>query len=364
MTDPTSTATTAAPAAKTDAGPAGADPRSRKAQPLWLRVLRTRAAAIFALDAVLFIVFTAASGGLFGSLPGVQSLLLSGTEALLLAVGLSLLLGAGIFDLSLGGNLVLSSVVGAVVMTRITGPDPASAASGTVATAMVVGGVACIVTGMLFGLVNGLLVAYARINALIATLGTLGVGTGLAYVISGGGDVAGLPTQLQGGFGLATLGSIPVPTIIAIVITGVVFVIVAFTRFGVRTLAIGSSRIAAERTGIRVPSHLLRLTIVAGALAGVAGLVNIAHFGGTSLNGHANDALNAVTAAVIGGTVLEGGKISIPGAIWGTALAVILQGGLVIIGVSAYYQLMAVGVVLIVAVGLDRISYRRRRQAS
>jgi ribose transport system permease protein len=79
--------------------------------------------------------------------------------------------------------------------------------------------------------------------------------------------------------------------------------------------------------------------------------------------GHANDALNAVTAAVIGGTLLEGGKISILGAIWGTGLAVILQGGLVIAGVSSYYQLIAIGVVLIIAVSLDRVSFVRLQRS-
>ncbi|OIJ68472.1 hypothetical protein WN71_007750 [Streptomyces mangrovisoli] len=328
-------------------------------RPLWLRVLTTRAAAILALDVVLFVVFAVQSGGPFASEANIQSLLLSATEALLLAVGLAMLLGAGIFDLSLGANLVLSSVVGAKLMLAVADRTP-DGGYRNLSTVVAIGVVGCLVTGMLFGLVNGLLVAYLKINALIATLGTLGIGTGLAYVISGGADVGGLPTEIQSDFGLLTFGAVPVPAVVAVVITAGVFVCVRYTRFGSRTLAIGSSPSAAERVGIRVPRHLLRLAVLAGLLAGIASFIDLSHFISTSLNGHSNDALNAVTAAVIGGTLLEGGKVSVLGAVWGTGLAVILQGGLVIAGVSSYYQLMAVGVVLILAVGVDRFSHLRR----
>ncbi|WP_306209215.1 ABC transporter permease [Actinoplanes sp. RD1] len=341
-------------------GTTAIDTRAVAAQPAWRRLLATRATGILVLDLLLFLLFTVLSDGLFASLANVQSLLLSMTEALLLAVGLAMMLGAGIFDLSLGANLVLSSVVGATLMSTVgqRSADGTSYENLGVTVAVGVGG--CLLTGALFGLVNGFLVAYWRINALIATLGTLGVGTGLAFVVSGGADIAGLPPEVQSGFGLVTLGVIPVPAIVALLIAAAMYFCIRFTRFGSRTVAIGSATSAAERAGIRVPLHLLRLAVLAGLLAGVAGFIDLSHFTSTSLNGHANDALNAVTAAVIGGTLLEGGKVSIPGALWGTGLAVILQGGLVIVGVSSYYQLMAVGIVLIVAVGLDRVSSLRR----
>ena len=341
--------------------PPQVDTRAVAPKPAWQRVLTTRATAILALDVVLFLIFTAIKP-VFASLDNVQTLLLSGTEALLLAVGLAMLLGAGIFDLSLGANQVLSSVVGAEAIKAIASPS-ATGAAHNVGVAVVVGLVVCLLTGAVFGLVNGLLVAYAQMNALIATLGTLGIGTGLAYVIGGGSDVSGLPAQIQENLGLRTVADIPVVAFIAILIAIILYLVVRFTGFGMRTEAIGSSRLAADRVGIRVPRHLLRLTILAGALAGLAGFVDLSHFASTTITGHANDALNAVTAAVIGGTLLEGGKISIPGAIWGTGLAVIVQGGLVIAGVSSYWQLIAVGTVLIVAVGLDRVTFIRLQRS-
>lgn len=123
-----------------------------------------------------------------------------------------------------------------------------------------------------------------------------------------------------------------------------------------QTLAIGSSRSAAERAGLRVRAHLIALTVLGGALAGVAGFIDLSRFGSTALAGHGNDGLTAVTAVVIGGTLLEGGYISVSGTVWGAALAVILQSGLVIVGVPSFWQLIAVGVVLLIAVMLDRFS--------
>lgn len=355
-----STASPRAPQASATRAPL--DDRALVPRPWWRRTLQTRATAIFILDIMLVVVFSAMSGGLFLDLSNVQSLMLIGTEGLLLALGLAMLLGAGVFDLSLGANLVLSSIVGALVMKSIVGAPNTSDGYHNLPGGIAAAVVACVLAGMAFGLVNGLLIAILRINALIATLATLGIGTGVAYILSDGSDVSGLPAQIQTGFGLATLGPIPLPAVVALIVAGLLFLCVRFTRFGLRTLAIGSSRHSAERAGIRVAPHLIVLTLLAGALAGVAGFIDIARFDSSSINGHANDALSAVTAAVIGGTLLEGGKISVPGVVWGAALAVILQSGLVIVGVSSYYQLIAVGAVLVVAVGIDRFAYLRRHE--
>jgi len=119
----------------------------------------------------------------------------------------------------------------------------------------------------------------------------------------------------------------------------------------------GSSRDAAVRAGLRVNRQLTSTFVLVGGLAGLAGLFDLTRFATTNLSGHTTDALAALTAAVIGGTSLFGGHISMPGVLAGALLAVILQDGLIIIGVSAFYQLVAIGVVLIVAVTIDQ---RRR----
>jgi ribose transport system permease protein len=292
----------------------------------------------------------------FLSTLNLKSLLLSGTQGLLLALGLAMLLGAGKFDLSLGANLVLSSVLGALAMVGAVG-----AGFGVGAT-IALGLAACLLGGMAVGAVNGILVAHVGINSLIATLGVLGVGTGVALVLTGNGqDVTGFPVELQSGFGLKTFGPFPAPFLVALVIALILWVVIRSTAYGRHTLAIGSSPLAAQRVGLQVNRHVFSLFVLGGALAGFAGFVDLAHYQSTVLSGHSNDALQAVAAVVIGGTALEGGRVSIIGTIWGVALAVILQNGLVIIGVASSYQLMAVGAVLILAVGLDRLTAGPRK---
>lgn len=348
----------------TMANPApGLDDRARQGNRFGRALLTSRATYIFLLDIVLIIVFSILVGpSIFLSTANAQAMLLAGTQALILALGLAMMLGAGAFDLSLGANLVLSSVVGALVVKSIAAPAPEGGYA-NVAAGLTAGVIACLVTGAIFGAVNGVLIAYFNMNSLIATLGTLGIGTGIALVLSGGGDLVGLPPDLQSGFGLAKFLTIPVPAIIALLLAAILAWVVMSTRYGLRTLAIGSSRSAAERTGIRVRPHLLSLAVLAGTLAGFAGFLDLATFGATSINGHANAALAAATAVVIGGTLIEGGRISIIGTVWGAALAVILQTGLVLVNVSSAYQLIAVGVVLILAIGLDRLTILRRARS-
>jgi ribose transport system permease protein len=337
------------------------DDRARHQGNALVRWVRTRAAWILLLDIALIGLFSALSPGhVFWSAANAQSLLLSVSQITLLAVGLAMMLGAGIFDLSLGANLVLSSVVGTIVMRSFQNP---SGNYDNPTVAIVLGFFACVATGIVFGLVNGLLIALGNINSLIATLGTLGIGTGISLLITGGSDLGSLPVELQTTIGLNSLGIVPIPAIGALIVAVSLWLIVRFGRYGLRVQAIGSSRPAAERAGITVRGYLLSLTVLGGALAGIAGFIDLSRFGSTAVSGHANDALGAVTAAVIGGTLLEGGRISITGALWGAGLAVILQTGLVILGVSAFWQLIVVGAVLLAAVLLDRFAALRRTRA-
>jgi ribose transport system permease protein len=316
---------------------------------------------VLVLDLLLVVLFTVLStNNVFFSSANFQALMLGGAEGLLLALGLAMLMGAGFFDLSLGANLVLSSVVGAAIVRHIAGATPNAAGNfRNVGLAMVLGLLGCLATGFVYGLVNGLIIAYLDVNSLIATLGTLGIGTGIAYVITNGGDIGGLPPKLQSSFGIAAVAGVPLPALVGLVLAVVCWAVLTYTRFGTRTLAIGSLRAAAERAGIRVKPHIVMLALIAGTLAGLAGFVDIARFGTTTVAGHAEDGLAAVTAVVIGGTLLEGGRVSIPGAVWGTGLAIILSDGLVVLGVAPFYQLIVIGVVLVAAVALDRLRYRR-----
>jgi ribose transport system permease protein len=316
----------------------------------------TTAVYLLAFDVLLIVVFTLVSSGhVFASWENAQALMENGAEGLLLAIGLTVMLSAGIFDLSLGANLILSSVVGAIVLHHLV-----PGATGVPAGDAVLSAAVCVACGGVFGLVNGLIIAYLKVNSIIATLGTLGIGTGLALVLTSGSDISGLPAALQSGFALKDVARIPLPTLIALVLTVVFWAVLKYTRYGLRTLAIGSNRNAAELSGIVVARHLVTLAILGGCLAGAAGFIDIARFGSTNTAGHTLDALTAATAVVIGGTALQGGRASMFGTLWGIVLTSVLLDGLIVINVQSFYQQIATGVILIIAVATDRIRYARR----
>lgn len=303
---------------------------------------------IFLVDLLLIVLFTIVSiNHTFVSSDNLKNLMLDSGEGLLLGIAIAFLLGSGEFDISLGANLILASVV--------AGKLAVAAAPDGLVVVIVVSVVAAVVCGMVIGLVNGLIVTRLRVNSLIATLAMLGVVTGVAYIVSGGTDVTGVPSQLQDGFGIASVGGIPLPFLVAIVAWLIAVLALRYTTFGLHLLAMGSARAAAERAGLDVRRKIVTLFIVGGALAGLAGFIDITRFGATNIAGHTQDSLSAITAAVIGGTLLEGGVVSMVGLLGGVILAVILANGLVVINVSSYYQLIVVGVILVIAVSIDQL---------
>lgn len=302
---------------------------------------------VFVVDIILVVVFGLISPQqAFFSTQSFQALALDAAEALILATGIAVLLGASEIDLSLGANLLLSSVVGGKVIS--------SFGAGSSGLATILGVLACLVTGAVVGVFNGLVVTRLRVVSLIATLATLGIATGIANIVSNGTDITGLPQSLQTDFGIKTVAGIPLPAFVAFAVWLVTLILFRTTRYGMRILALGSNRGAAERAGLRVSLHLVVLFALVGALAGLSGFIDLTRFATTNLAGHNNDGLAAITAAVIGGTSLFGGRVSLGGVLSGTLLAVILQDGLVVVGLSPFYQLIAIGVVLIAAVSLDQ----------
>jgi ribose transport system permease protein len=281
------------------------------------------------------------------------TVMLDASELLLLAVGMTYLLGAGQLDLSIGSNVLLSSVVAAKVLTA-TGGTTNQIAEGNypnLALAIALGVPAALATGLAFGLVNGLLVTRLRISSFIVTLATTGIGLGTAYVITHGTDVPYLPLQLQSGFGINKVGGVvPLPVIVTLCIVAIAWFFMAATRYGLRTLAVGSSREAADRAGVPVERQLVALFMQMGLLCGVAAIIDISRFGTTNVAGHQTDNLQAIAAAVIGGTSLFGGVASIGGAIVGTLIPVTLTTGLILMTIDPFYQLIAIGVILLAAV--------------
>jgi ribose transport system permease protein len=324
-------------------------------------VLSKSAGWIAAVDVLLVLGFGLASPNReFLNVASLQNIGFNSAQIVLLACAATYELGAAQIDISLGAVLVLSSVIAGEVIQDLGGTS-AQVAAGIyphLAIALIAGTAAALATGALFGVVNGLVVTRLRVNAFVATLGTTGIGTGIAYIITNGSDLAYQPQWLQTNFGAKLVAGFPLPALVVLAIAAVLWVGLKYTRFGLYTVALGSSMTSAERSGLHVDRHIMKVFVLAGTLCGFASMLDLSRFASTNVSGHTTDALAAVAGAVIGGTSLFGGTASIVGAVFGALLAVILQTGLIAVGLTPFYQEVAVGVVLIAAVWADQ---RRRR---
>jgi ribose transport system permease protein len=272
---------------------------------------------------------------------------------LVMAVGQTfVILTAGI-DLSVGSVLILSSVVADEYYVHHGG------SSGSWLTVIIGMVLALLVTGAWGGL-QGLVVAKAKIPPLIATLGGYGAALGVSYLITGGTDLGAAPPLLNNTIGEGSIGGISWLIIISFAVTLVFGLILAYTRFGRYTYAIGSNPEAGRRAGIAVDRHLIKVYVLAGCLSGVAGLLSLGFNSGTTITGHATDSLTVITGVVLGGASLFGGRGSMLGTFIGIFIPQVLNSGLEIIGVNEYWQQVAIGVILVCAVYLDQ--FRRRLQ--
>jgi ribose transport system permease protein len=293
----------------------------------------------------------------FFSLRNLFNIALNAAELMLIAVGMTFLLGARQLDLSVGSNLTLSSVLAAKTIVSLSGtPDQVAAGEyPDLAFAVVIGTLVAVVTGTGFGFINGFLVTRLRLSSFLVTLATTGIGYGATLVITHGANVPDLPRSLQTGFAInKILGLVPMPVTLSLAVTAFLWFVLKKTRFGIHTLAIGSSPEAASRAGINTDRHLMGLFALMGLLVGIATMIDISRFATTNISGHQTDNLQAIAAAVIGGTSLFGGVASIPGTVVGTLIPVVLGTGLVFLRVDSFYQLIVIGVIIIIAVYIDK----------
>ena len=301
----------------------------------------------------LIVAFSLLSFEDFFAVANARNIATDAAVLLVLAVGSTYVIVTAGIDLSVGSVLVFSGVVAAKLMNEVGGDGWG---------VILLGLAASLAAGLAWGLFNGVLVAKAKLPAFIVTLGSLGMSLGAAYLITGGVDERDVPFKLVSDVGIGRVAGIPYLVLIALAVAVVLGIVLAQTRFGRYTYAIGSNEEAVRRAGVNVDRHLIKIYALAGTLSGLAGFMNLARFGTTTVGGHATDNLNAIAAVVIGGTSLFGGIGSILGTVFGVFIPAVLQNGFVIVGVQAFWQQVAVGAVLILAVYLDQLRRSRQRQ--
>jgi ribose transport system permease protein len=221
---------------------------------------------------------------------------------------------------------------------------------------------AAVVVGALVGALNGFIVVKLHINALITTLGTLSIFSGLAYIVTSGQTLV-VNDNAFAFLGTGQIAGIPFPLILFAVVFALAIFIERMTRFGRTYYAIGGSLEAARLAGLRVSLTSFILYVVSGLSAGIAGVLITSQLSASSPQVGANYNLSVVTAVILGGASLAGGRGSALGTLLAVFILGVLQDGFALLQLSAFVQTMALGIALIIAVLLDQTaqSFERRR---
>ncbi|ADF37786.1 ribose ABC transporter permease RbsC [Priestia megaterium] len=259
----------------------------------------------------------------------------------LIAFGMTFVILTGGIDLSVGSILALSSALMAGMI--VSGVDPI--------LAILIG---CVL-GAVMGMINGLLITKGKMAPFIATLATMTIFRGLTLVYTDGNPITGLGEnyyfQL---FGRGYFLGIPVPAITMVLAFAVLWVILHKTPFGRRTYAIGGNEKAAFISGIKVPKVKVMIYSLAGLLAALSGAILTSRLNSAQPTAGTSYELDAIAAVVLGGTSLSGGRGRIVGTLIGALIIGTLNNGLNLLGVSSFYQMVVKGIVILIAVLIDR----------
>lgn len=260
------------------------------------------------------------------------------------AIGMTLVIISGGIDLSVGSAAALAGVATSLLWTG----------AGLPLWLASILGVAC---GLAVGAANGLLVTRINVNPLITTLGTFSIVRGLAFVISNG-QTNQINNDAFKFLGRGAVAGVPFSLLLMLLLYLLFWVVLRATPFGRSIFAIGGSSAASRLAGIPIRRNLLFVYVLSGALAGFVGILTASQLALSAPRAAVGLELAAIAAVVLGGTSLAGGKGSLLGTLLGVLILRILDNGLILLNVSSFYQEVASGVVLLLAVGFDQLRVR------
>ncbi len=275
---------------------------------------------------------------------------------LCLSIGMTLVILSGGIDLSVGAILALSGALAAgLLKTGIGIPGTDILLQVTPSGAILIG----LAAGAAAGWINGFAITRFKLPPFVATLGMFSIARGLTMLWTGGFPITGLGDAF-GRLGTGAFLGMPTPVWIMLALTGIFIVVTKRTRFGRHLYAVGGNVRAARLTGLNVSRITIAVYSLAGALAGVAGLIVTARLDSAQPNAGLGYELDSIAAVVIGGTSLSGGRGSVAGTVLGCLIIGVLNNGLFLLNVSPFWQQVIKGVVILLAVALDKANARNR----
>lgn len=296
------------------------------------------------LALIVLVAFTATQNSRFLSGQSIRDILLGTAILAVLAVGQAVVIITRNIDLSVGSVLGLSAFAVGSLMRDNPGLP------------VVVAVLAGIVVGAVCGLLNGVLVRFGQVPALVVTLGTLYAFRGVSFFWAGGQQINAdkLPQSFLD-FGTVSVLGIPWLVLIAVVVLVLAGIVLRSYRAGRELYAMGSSPQAAKLAGIKVGRNTSAAFLVSGALAGLAGVLFAARFGTVDAAAGTGYELNVVAAAVVGGVAVFGGSGSVWGAGLGALLLTVIGSALAVLDINQFWQQAIVGALILLAIGADRL---------
>jgi rhamnose transport system permease protein len=306
-------------------------------------VFRARESGIV-LALVVLVVFTATQNPRFLSGQSIRDILLGTAILAVLAVGQAIVIITRNIDLSVGSVLGLSAFAAGSLLRDNPGLP------------VIVALLAGLALGAVCGLLNGVLVRFGQVPALVVTLGTLYAFRGVGYLWAGGQQINAdkLPASFLS-FGTASVLGVPWLVVIAALVMVIAGVVLRNYRAGREFYAMGSSPQAALLAGIKVGRNTSAAFMVSGALAGLAGVLFAARFGTVDAAAGTGYELNVVAAAVVGGVAVFGGSGSVWGASLGALLLTVIGSALAVLDINQFWQQAIVGALILLAIGADRL---------
>jgi ribose transport system permease protein len=321
-------------------------PKSRIDLPsLVRRIIWDRPLLLIALIVLLSIFMTFRHPEAFPHADNFAAVLLDTAQGGILTVGMMILLVGGVFDLSIGSTLAFAGIVAGVLVKDIGAPPLIAFLAG-------------LATGLVVGIINGLIITRLRINALITTLAMQGILRGVTQIVSASG-VANLPEGFKP-FGQTMILGLQSPFWIMLVVAVLGWFAMSRTRFFRQFYYIGSNPRAATLSGIKVDRMVLVGFSLMGLLAGLAGTLLASRLSNAVVLAGNGVELRSITAAILGGASLSGGMGTIPGAFLGVLFMSLIQNMLIITRVPVFYQSIVVGIVLLAAIGIDQLGRGKR----
>ena len=308
-----------------------------------LTALARRQGILIVFVVLVAVLFVAKST--FGSYQNIINVLQQNSVIGIIACGMTFAIILGGFDLSVGSVTALSNVVGATIMIALDVPGIPVGIVGAIAACLAVGGA------------NGWLIAFLGVNPFVATLGSMTVVRGLLYVATNASPRFGVPYSFTT-LGLGHFLGLPIPAILFAIVAALLGFVLHRTRFGHYVYAVGGNAVASAQMGVNTARVRFAVYVLVSACAAVSGIILVGQTASATPQAALGYELTAIAAVIVGGASLGGGRGRMSGTIVGVFLLGVVANALNLFGVSPFWQPVATGLILIVAVALDGYSKR------